>query len=57
MSPRSKREYVEAVFLRYKQAGKIDKGRLLSVTVPTADHRRRAALNVITRCGLMIHLC
>ena len=26
MSPRSKREYVEAVFLRYKQANKLARG-------------------------------
>jgi hypothetical protein len=40
MSPRPKREYVEAVFLRYKQADKTDKERILNEFCATCGNCR-----------------
>lgn len=44
MSPRSKREYVEAVFLRYKQADKAGKGRILDEFCATCGYHRKYAI-------------
>src|SRR5512143_991344 len=44
MSPRSKREYVEAVFLRYKQASRSEKGRILDEFCTTCGYHRKYAI-------------
>jgi hypothetical protein len=49
MSPRSKREYVEAVFLRYKQAGKSDKGRILDEFCATCGYHRKYAIRLLRK--------
>jgi hypothetical protein len=49
MSPRSKREYVEAVFLRYKQASKIDKGHILDEFCATCGYHRKYAIRLLRK--------
>ena len=49
MSPRSKREYVEAVFLRYKQACKSDKGRILDEFCATCGYHRKYAIRLLRK--------
>ena len=47
MSPRSKREYVEAVFLRYKQADRSNKGRILDEFCATSGYHRKYAIRLL----------
>jgi len=49
MSPRSKREYVEAVFLRYKQAGKLARGRILDEFCATGSYHRKHAIRLLRK--------
>ena len=49
MSPRSKREYVEAVFLRYKQAGKLARGRILDEFCATCSYHRKHAIRLLRK--------
>lgn len=47
MSPRSKREYLEAVFLRYKNADRTDKSRILDEFCATCGHHRKHAIRLL----------
>jgi hypothetical protein len=47
MSPRSKREYVEAVFLRYKQASRREKTRILDEFCATCGYHRKYAIRLL----------
>jgi hypothetical protein len=47
MSPRSKREYVEAVFLRYKKASRGEKTKILDEFCATSGYHRKHAIRVL----------
>lgn len=47
MSPRSKREYVEAVFLRYKRASREEKKRILDEFCAVTGYHRKHAIRVL----------
>jgi hypothetical protein len=47
MSPRSKREYVEAVFLRYKRASREKKNKILDEFCATLGYHRKHAIRVL----------
>jgi hypothetical protein len=47
MSPRSRREYVEAVFLRYKQASRRVKTRILDEFCVTCGYHRKYAIRLL----------
>lgn len=47
MSPRSKREYAEAVFLRYKRASRKEKTRILDEFCATCGYHRKYAIRLL----------
>ncbi len=47
MSPRSKREYVEAVFLRYKRSSRKTKTRILDEFCATCGYHRKYAIQLL----------
>jgi hypothetical protein len=47
MSPRSKREYVEAVFLRYKMASRNEKTKILDEFCATSGYHRKHAIRLL----------
>jgi hypothetical protein len=47
MSPRSKREYIESVFLRYKHASREKKKRMLDEFCDTLGYHRKHAIRVL----------
>lgn len=47
MSPRSKREYIETLFLRYKQASRTMKTRILDECCATCGYHRKYAIMVL----------
>jgi hypothetical protein len=47
MSPRTKREYLEAVFLRYKHAERAGKSRILDEFCATCGHHRKHAIRLL----------
>lgn len=49
MSPRSKREYVEAVFLRYKKASRREKTKILDEFCATSGYHRKHAIRLLRR--------
>jgi hypothetical protein len=49
MSPRSKREYVEAVFLRYKRSSRSVKTRILDEFCATCGYHRKHAIRVLRK--------
>jgi hypothetical protein len=49
MSPRSKREYQEAVYLRYKNASRHEKTAILDEFCATCDCHRKHAIRVLKR--------
>ena len=49
MSPRSKKEYVEAVFLRYKKASRREKTKILDEFCATSGYHRKHAIRLLRR--------
>ncbi len=49
MSPQSKREYVEAVFLRYKKASRSEKTAILDEFCATCNCHRKHAIRVLRK--------
>lgn len=49
MSPRSKREYVEVVFLRYKKASRREKTKILDEFCATSGYHRKHAIRLLRR--------
>jgi hypothetical protein len=49
MSPRSKREYVEAVFLRYKKASRQEKKNILDEFCATCGYHRKHAIRLLRK--------
>lgn len=49
MSPRSKREYIEAVYLRYKRASKKEKSSILDEFCLNCNYHRKHAIRVLKR--------
>lgn len=49
MSPQSKREYVEAVFLRYKHASRSDKAGILDEFCATCKYHRKHAIRLLRK--------
>ena len=49
MSPRSKREYIEAVHLRYKQASRGDRTLILNELCATCGYNRKYAIRLLRR--------
>jgi hypothetical protein len=47
MSPRSRREYIEALYVRYKQADKTQKGLILDEFCATCGHHRKHAIRLL----------
>ena len=47
MSPRSRREYLEAVVLRYRNADRAGKSRLLDEFCATCGHHRKHAIRLL----------
>ncbi len=47
MSPRSKREYIEAIFLRYKKALPKEKTVILNELCATCGYHRKHAIRVL----------
>ncbi|MBF8251588.1 MAG: hypothetical protein HW382_1216 [Deltaproteobacteria bacterium] len=49
MSPQSKREYVEAVFLRYRKASRSEKSAILDEFCATCKCHRKHAIRVLRK--------
>lgn len=49
MSPRSKREYVEAIFLRYKKASRQEKKSILDELCATCGYHRKHAIRLLRK--------
>src|SRR5512137_590893 len=49
MSPRSKREYIEAIFLRYKKASLKEKTLILNELCATCGYHRKHAIRMLRR--------
>jgi hypothetical protein len=49
MSPRSKREYLESLMLRYQHADRAGKGRILDEFCATCGHHRKHAIRLLRR--------
>jgi hypothetical protein len=49
MGPRSKREYIEAVFLRYKKASRKEKKKILDELCATCGYHRKHAIRVLRK--------
>jgi len=49
MSPQSKREYIEAVFLRYKHAARTNKSRILDEFCDTLGYHRKHAIRLLRK--------
>lgn len=49
MSPQSKREYVEAIFLRYKKASRSEKSAILAEFCATCNCHRKHAIRVLRK--------
>jgi len=49
MSPQSKREYVEAVFLRYKNASRKAKAAILDEFCATCQYHRKHAIRLLRK--------
>jgi hypothetical protein len=49
MSPRSKKEYVEVVFLRYKKASRREKTKILDEFCATSGYHRKHAIRLLRR--------
>ena len=47
MSPRSKREYVEAIFLRYKKASRKEKTTILDQFFTVCGYHRKHAISLL----------
>jgi hypothetical protein len=47
MSPRSRREYIDAIFLRYKQATRRDKSKILDEFCATCGYHRKHGIRVL----------
>lgn len=47
MSPRSRREYLEALVLRYKPADRAGKSRILDGFCATCGHHRKHAIRLL----------
>jgi hypothetical protein len=48
VSARAKREYVQAIYERYRQARRADKGRILDEFCAVTGYHRKAAIRVLT---------
>jgi hypothetical protein len=48
VSPRSKREYIQAIQQRYSQASRSAKSRILTEFCATLGYHRKAAIRVLT---------
>ena len=55
MSPRAKREYVQAVSLRYKHARRIDKSRILDELCANCGYHRKHAIRLLHRVKRFRH--
>ena len=51
MSPRSKREYIEAIYLRYKQASRKEKSIILNKFCMNCGYHRKHAIRVLNNFG------
>ncbi len=49
MSPRSKKEYVEAIFLRYKKASRKERSIILDEFCATCGYHRKHAIRLLRR--------
>jgi hypothetical protein len=49
MGPRSKREYLEAIFLRYKQASRNEKSSNLNEFCTTCGYHRKHAIRILRK--------
>ena len=49
MSPRSKREYIEAIFVRYKKASTKEKTLILNEFCATCGYHRKHAIRMLRR--------
>src|SRR5512136_207655 len=49
MSPRSKKEYIEAIFLRYKKASVKERTLILNEFCATCEYHRKHALRLLRR--------
>ncbi|MFH0814061.1 MAG: hypothetical protein V2A69_14670 [Pseudomonadota bacterium] len=47
MSPRSKKEYIEAIFLRYKKASRKGKTIILNEFCATSGYHRKHAIRIL----------